>query len=208
LVDRLFRLHVKAKGVLLFCLFFIVPLSLFSKEFVVADSILDERAAQKIEEMGEELFRKSGVKVVLIAKEKGGEDIVTHAKSFAKELKEPYAILTLFLAEQKVDIYHSKGLEKEFDKEAILSPLPWQGTIIPLLTNKKKEVGVSAALLNGYADVVEQIAQSRKITLESSIGSSNKTTISIVKLLVYGFVGVLVILMIIRRIKERAKSKN
>jgi len=208
LVDRLVHFSAKAKGIFLFCLFLILPLTLFSKEFVVYDPILDERAAQKIEEMGEELFRKSGVKVFLIAKEKGGQDIVDYAKNFAKELSSPYVILTLFLTEQKVDIYHSKGLESQFDKEAMLSPLPWKGTIIPLLTNKKKEVGVSAALLNGYADIVDQIAAYRNITLESSIGSSNKTTISIVKLLVYGFVGVLVVLMIIRRIKERAKSKS
>ena len=61
---------------------------------------------------------------------------------------------------------------------------------------------MSPALLNGYADLVEQIAASRKIVLESSIGSSNKTTISVVKNLIYGFVGVLVVLMLIRRMRK------
>lgn len=85
----------------------------------------------------------------------------------------------------------------------MLSPMPWKGTIIPLLTNKKKEVGVSPALLNGYGDLVDQIASYRKITLESSIGNANKTTISVVRLLVYGFVGSLIVLVIIRRIRNR-----
>ena len=73
---------------------------------------------------------------------------------------------------------------------------------------KKKVLDVTPALLNGYADIVDQIAAYRKITLESSIGSANKDTLNIIKLLVYGFVAVLVILMLIRRMKERAKSKN
>lgn len=197
-------LHVKAKGIFLFCLLLITPLFSLAKEYVIYDDILDERAAVKIQEMGEELYQKSGVKVFLVAKKSGeGEEILSYEKRFAQTLTPPYAILTLFLEEKKVDIYHSSGIEKEFDKDAMLSPMPWKGTIIPLLTNKKKEVGVSPALLNGYGDLVDQIAGYRKITLESSIGNANKTTISVVRLLVYGFVGSLILLVIIRRIRNR-----
>ena len=117
-------------------------------------------------------------------------------------------LLTLFLEEKKVDIYASLGLEKEFDKESMLSPLPWRGTIIPLLTEKKKVLDVTPALLNGYADIVDQIADYRKIKLESSIGSANKNTLGVVKFLVYGFVATLVILMLIRRRRKRANAKS
>jgi hypothetical protein len=102
-----------------------------------------------------------------------------------------------------VDVYTSPGLEKEFDREALLSPLPWKGTIIPLLTSKKKEVGVSPALLNGYAELVEEIAQYRKIELESAIGSANKTTINLVRVLLYSFMAIVIVLIIYRRIKSR-----
>ncbi|KFL33523.1 hypothetical protein JU57_11020 [Sulfurospirillum sp. SCADC] len=197
-------LHVKAKRLSLLCLLFFFPILVFAKEFVIYDETLEERTAQKIEEMGSELFAKSGVKVILIAKKSaGGENIIAYEQNFAKDLTPPYALLTLFLEEQKVDIYASTGLEKEFDKEAMLSPLPWRGTILPLLTTKKKEVSVGPALLNGYGDLVDQIAAYRNVKLESSIGSSNKTTISIVRLLIYGFVAVLVIIMLIRRMKKR-----
>ncbi|MDD3343373.1 MAG: TPM domain-containing protein [Sulfurospirillaceae bacterium] len=175
-----------------------------AKEFVINDNVIEERTAQKIEEMGQELFSKSGVRVYLIAKQNGGgENIIAFEKEFSKTLQTPYALLTFFLQDQKVDIYYSAGLEKEFDKEAMLSPLPWQGTIIPLLTEKKKEVSASAALLNGYADLVEQIAASRKITLQSAIGSSNKTTLMVIKIGVYGFVLVLLLIVLYRRIKKR-----
>lgn len=197
-------LHVKAKKLLLLCFIAFSPVLIFAKEFVVYDDNLEEKTAQKIEEMGSELFTKSGVKVILIAKKSGeGENILTYEQNFAKNLTAPYVLLTLFQAEKKVDVYYSKGLEKEFDREALLSPFPWSGTIIPLLTSKKNEVSVGPALLNGYADLVEQIAAYRKIELESAIGSANKITINIVRLLIYGFMVVVVGLIIYKRIKSR-----
>ena len=196
-------LHTQAKKLWLFCLISLLPVLVFAKDFVVYDDILEEKTALKIEEMGQELFAKSGVKVILIAKKNGNENILAFDQNFAKDLTPPYALLTLFQAEQKVDVYTSPGLEKEFDREALLSPLPWKGTIIPLLTSKKKEVGVSPALLNGYAELVEEIAQYRKIELESAIGSANKTTINLVRVLLYSFMAIVIVLIIYRRIKSR-----
>lgn len=196
-------LHIQAKKLWLLCLISFLPVLVFAKDFVVYDDILEEKTAQKIEEMGQELFAKSGVKVILIAKKNGNENILAFEQNFAKDLTPPYALLTLFQAEQKVDVYTSPGLEKEFDREALLSPLPWKGTIIPLLTSKKKEVGVSPALLNGYAELVEEIAQYRKIELESAIGSANKTTINLVRVLLYSFMAIVIVLIIYRRIKSR-----
>jgi len=196
-------LHIQAKKLWLLCLISLLPVLVFAKDFVVYDDILEEKTAQKIEEMGQELFAKSGVKVILIAKKNGNENILAFEQNFAKDLTPPYALLTLFQAEQKVDVYTSPGLEKEFDREALLSPLPWKGTIIPLLTSKKKEVGVSPALLNGYAELVEEIAQYRKIELESAIGSANKTTINLVRVLLYSFMAIVIVLIIYRRIKSR-----
>jgi hypothetical protein len=196
-------LHVSTKKLWLLCLISFLPILVFAKDFVVYDDILEEKTAQKIEEMGQELFAKSGVKVILIAKKSGNENILAYEQNFAKDLTPPYALLTLFEAEQKVDVYASAGLEKEFDREALLSPLPWKGTIIPLLTSKKKEVGVSPALLNGYAELVEEIAKYRNIELESAIGSANKTTINIVRLLLYSFMAMVVVLIIYRRMKNR-----
>jgi len=196
-------LHVKAKGLILFCFFLFLPFGIFAKEFVLNDEVIEERAAQKIEEMGQELFQKSGVKVYLIAKKSGnGENIIVFEQNFAQTLTPPYAILTLFLEDQKVDIYHSPDLAKEFDKESMLSPLPWRGTILPLLTGKKKDVSVSAALLNGYGDLVDQIASFRKIQLESSIGSANKDTIYLFKFFIYGFLVVMIILILRKRMKK------
>lgn len=198
-------LHVKAKGFLFFCLFLFLPFYLVANEFVINEGVIEGRAAQKIEEMGQELFQKSGIKVYLIAKKSGnGENIIAYEKHFSQDLTPPYVLLTLFLEDQKVDIYNSPDLDKAFDKESMLSPLPWSGTILPLLTGKKKDVSVSAALLNGYGDIVDQISDSKKITLESSIGSSNKNTLGIFRFLIYGFLFVMAILILRKRMQKSA----
>lgn len=197
------RFYMQAKKLWLLCFIAFIPAWVFAKDFVIYDNILEERTAQKIEEMGSELFEKTGVKVILIAKAQGNQNIVAFEQDFAKDLKAPYALLTLFLAEKQVDVYNSAGLEKEFDKETLLSPLPWKGSIIPLLTSKKQEVSVGPALLNGYAELVEEIAASRKIELQSAIGNANKTTINLVRLVLYGFMAMVVVLIIYRRMKNR-----
>ena len=76
----------------------LLPVLVFAKDFVVYDDILEEKTAQKIEEMGHELFAKSGVKVILIAKKNGNENILAFEQNFAKDLTPPYALLTLFQA--------------------------------------------------------------------------------------------------------------
>lgn len=198
-------LHVQAKGFILFCLLLFISSSAFAQEFVINEGVIEERSALKIEEMGQELFKKSSIQVYLIAKKNGnGENIIDFEKNFSKDLKPPYALLTLFLEEQKVDIYNSPELNREFNKEAMLSPLPWTGTILPLLTGKKKDVSVSAALLNGYGDMVDQIADFRKIQLESSIGSSNKDTLGILRISIYGFLFLMAVLIIRKRMKKSA----
>ena len=70
------------------------------------------------------------------------------------------------------------------------------------MTSKKNEVSVGPALLNGYAELVEQIAAYRKVELESAIGNANKTTINIVRLLLYSFMACVVVLIIYKRMKR------
>ncbi len=159
-----------------------------AKSFVVNEDVILQKTVGKIEQMANELYKKTGIKAYLIAKKSlEGKSIVEFEKEFAKKIKPPFVLLTLSLNDKKVDIYASAGVKKLFDKEAILSPYPWEGSIIPLLTGKKKNVSVSAALLNGYADLVERIAKNRGIKLQSGIGNTNKELISLLNISIFGF---------------------
>jgi len=189
--------------------FFLLALVLFSvslnaKKFVYNDGVILKKTEAKIEQMANELFLKTGVSAYLVSKKDlNGTNIVTYEKEFAKDKKAPFAIICLAKKEQKVDAYNSPDLDDAYDKSSLLSPYPWNGTIIPLLTGKKKNVSISAALLNGYADMVEQIASSKNVKLDSAIGSTNRDIIYFVKISIYLFLFIMIGLYFIRRVRKR-----
>ncbi|MDY6119978.1 MAG: hypothetical protein SPI03_01360 [Campylobacter sputorum] len=177
-------------------------------EFVLAnDEILKAPLVEKISSIGNEMLAKSGVFVGIVAIDSlNGKKLKDITLSYASNIKKPYVILSLVKKDHLVDIYESdKELLKEFDKEQILSVIPGRGTIIPILANTKKDSTPSydAALLNGYADIVEQIAQYRKIELKNTIGNSNKNTINVFRAIFY--CGILVVVFAFLYYKFRKK---
>ncbi len=171
----------------LFIVFF--SLSLNASLIIENNEVLPGKTVDKIEQMGDELKEKTGVNVYLSAvKNSDKRKITDYEKEQSKNLQKPFVLLTIFLDSKKLDIINSKELDNRFDKEQILSPIPWSGSILPLLTShsKKPEAAVEAALLNGYADIVEQIANSYNVELKSSIGNQNKIVYDIIRFIFYG----------------------
>ncbi len=192
----------KHKKILTLLVLILFTVTLQAKKFVYNDGVIVNKTEVKIEEMANELYKKTGVGAYLLAKrELNGKSVVEYEKSFASKLQHPYTILMITLKEQKVDVFNSPDLDKNFDKEAMLSPFPWSGTIIPLLTGKKN-YSVSAAMLNGYADMVQQIADSKNIELKSGIGSTNRNMIFFLKIFVYLFLILVIGWYFINRVRK------
>ena len=182
---------------------FLFSVTLQAKKFVYNDGVILNKTEVKIEQMANELYKKTGVSAYLLAKKRlDGKTIFTYEKEFAKKLTPPFAILAITLNEQKVDIYNSKDLDSAFDKDALLSPLPWSGTIIPLLT-QKKNYSVSAAMLNGYADMVQQIANSKDVELKSGIGSTNRYMIMFLRLSIYLFLFIIIGWYFVNKVRKK-----
>jgi len=194
---------IKHKKIYTLLVLFLFTISLHAKKFVYNDGVILNKTEVKIEEMANELFEKTGINAYLLTKKNiDGKNTIEYEKEFAKNLRKPFAILFITLKEQKVDIYNSPDLDLAFDKSAILSPYPWKGSIIPLLTGKKKNVSMSAAMLNGYADMVEQLANFKNIKLESGLGSTNRNMIFTLKFSIYLFLFVMIGWYIIKRRKK------
>ncbi len=147
-----------------------------------------------------------------------GTNIVEYEKELLKEFSEPTILLTFSELDSQVDILaNDASLYEYFNKKQVLSPVasPVQafimavlysksfegfkemvtdadGTILPLLAGKAKEGEIlgkySGAMFNGYTDIAEQIATSKKIVLENAAGNANKNSILLVKVLFYGFI--------------------
>ena len=60
----------------------------------------------------------------------------------------------------------------------------------------------NAAILNGYADIAEQIASSLNLQLESSVGNSNKTTLNFLRFFIYGLVAFFIIVIFYKKVKN------
>ncbi len=172
------------------CAFFISTLLVADTAFVlVNESIISEKVSTKVQSIGSELFEKTGIGVyVALPKSLEKQTIHEYEKELVKTLKKPFVLLTLVKEQKQVNIVHSEGLGEMFDRDGVLSPFPWSGTIIPVLMgNKKDNDNHNAAVLNGYADIAEQIASHKNIVLDNALGNTNKNIYFYLKVIIYGF---------------------
>ena len=189
-------------GVRKFILIFIFLLSqslVLGANFVINnDEILSQKVSVKLNEIGSELYAKSGINLV-VGIYKDGE---LEALFKEQNLSSPYAFLLLIKGKKKVEIFADANTSKLFNKEQILSVNPESGTIIPILVSKNGKDIYNAAILNGYADIAEQIASSLNLQLESSVGNSNKTTLNFLRFFIYGLVAFFIIVIFYKKVKN------
>ncbi len=158
------------------------------------DSLIDQRAKDKINQIGDEAKSKLGVNIYVYAKSTLGldENIKTKEKieaikNFENQIliniEKPYVLLTIAVEETHVNLLFSDDLKNQINKNEILD-----GYVVPLLASKDKNTlfaKVSAATLNGYAAIADTLAESKNIKLESSIGNSGKVSSTIWRVVMY-----------------------
>ena len=181
-------------GVILSLLLFLYS-NLSAAQFILNDDkLIDDRAKEKINQIGAEVKSKLGVNIYVYAKSNLGlgENVKTKDKiEFIKNsenqivstLESPYVLLTIAVEETHVNLLFSDDLKEIIDKNDILD-----GYIVPLLASQDKNTlfaKVSAATLNGYAAIADTIAEANQIKLESSIGNAGKVSSTIWRVLMY-----------------------
>lgn len=191
------RLGVR-KFILIFIFLLSQSLALGANFVINNDEILSQKVSVKLNEIGGELYAKSGINLV-VGVYKDGE---LEALFKEQNLSSPYAFLLLIKDKKKVEIFADANTSKLFNKEQILSVNPESGTIIPILVSKNGKDVYNAAILNGYADIAEQIASSLNLQLESSVGNSNKTTLNFLRFFIYGLVAFFIIVIFYKKIKN------
>jgi len=166
-----------------------------SSQFILSgNKMIDPRSIAKIDEMGNELLKKTGISVYVYAKESYSdkkfsstkskmEFIKSYESNITKELKNPFVLLTTSLEDTHINLIASSDLNGVLDKDEILDRY-----IIPLLASKDKNsmfAKVSAAMFNGYAAITDKIAENRGVELKSSIGSAGTVTSTIWRVMMY-----------------------
>ena len=191
------RLGVR-KFILIFIFLLSQSLALGANFVINNDEILSQKVSVKLNEIGSELYAKSDINLV-VGVYKDGE---LEALFKEQNLSLPYAFLLLIKDKKKVEIFADANTSKLFNKEQILSVNPESGTIIPILVSKNGKDIYNAAILNGYADIAEQIASSLNFQLESSVGNSNKTTLNFLRFFIYGLVAFFIIVIFYKKVKN------
>ncbi len=191
------RLGVR-KFILIFIFLLSQSLALGANFVINNDEILSQKVSVKLNEIGSELYAKSGINLV-VGIYKDGE---LEALFKEQNLSSPYAFLLLIKDKKKVEIFADANTSKLFNKGQILSVNPESGTIIPILVSKNGKDIYNAAILNGYADIAEQIASSLNLQLESSVGNSNKTTLNFLRFFIYGLVAFFIIVIFYKKVKN------
>ena len=191
------RLGVR-KFILIFIFLLSQSLALGANFVINNDEILSQKVSVKLNEIGSELYAKSDINLV-VGVYKDGE---LEALFKEQNLSSPYAFLLLIKDKKKVEIFADTNTSKLFNKEQILSVNPESGTIIPILVSKNGKDIYNAAILNGYADIAEQIASSLNLQLESSVGNSNKTTLNFLRFFIYGLVAFFIIVIFYKKVKN------
>ena len=185
------------------------------------DGLIDQRAQDKILEIGTEVKLKLGVNIYVDIKENNGLNMhlsrekriklmKSIEKNMVKDLKTPYVVLTIAVDQMYANILMSDDLKETIDRDDILD-----GYVIPLLASKDKNTlfaKTSAALLNGFAQIADSIANTKNIKLESSIGNEGKVTGTIWKMLMYtlvitGIISYIVIIMREKKYKNMSKDE-
>ena len=181
-------------GVILSLLFLFCQ-NLTAQTFILNDDkLIDDRAKEKINQIGSETKSKLGVNIYVYTKSTLGLDeniktkdkiefIKNHENQLLTALEKPYVLLTISVEETHVNLLFSDEFKNVLDKNDILD-----GYVVPLLASKDKNTlfaKVSAATLNGYAAIADTIAESKNIKLESSIGNAGKISSTIWRVVMY-----------------------
>ncbi len=191
------RLGVR-KFILIFIFLLSQSLALGANFVINNDEIISQKVSVKLNEIGSELYAKSGINLA-VGIYKDGE---LEALFKEQNLSSPYAFLLLIKDKKKVEIFADANTSKLFNKGQILSVNPESGTIIPILVSKNGKDVYNAAILNGYADIAEQIASNLNLQLESSVGNSNKTTLNFLRFFIYGLVAFFIIVIFYKKVKN------
>ena len=212
------------KNIFLMMFIFVSTILANPKTYIINHSgLLDERAYIKINSIGQELENKANVQVYLDIKGSVKIDIrlpreqrfklikeieENLLKTVSANTKKDFIILTMAIDQHYTNLLYSNDKLKEIvSKDEILNEY-----VIPLLSSQDKNIiksKVSAASLNGYAQIADLLADNKGIELESSIGSAGKVVSEIWKVFMYTmfFIGIIAYTYVIMREKKAKKSE-
>ena len=146
-------------------------LPLFSQNFVLynPDALIVPKGEAFIELLSTELQEKTSFSLYVVAVDEIQGNDKLHRdlfkKGFLKNLALPYGIIFFFKSQRKIDIILQPSIQS-IDQNKIISSY-----MVPILMQDKELSAskISASILNGYAQLADEIASHYGKTLENNL---------------------------------------
>jgi len=188
----------------LLVLFFTLSLN---AKFLFNDHLVSPKAAEFIEKMGSELYSKTKVNAYLIAtndKLKRGISVYEYLKKY-QSISKPYAAIIFAPNSQRLHLVASnKELIANLDKDTILD---FAIKVIVSKDSNSLQSKYDVGLTQAYSELADEIANIKKIKLETTIKEGGRSLLKVVNfLIIVGSILVIWIFFIKPIFKKRKNS--
>lgn len=168
---------------------------LLSQNYVLQNqgSILAPKATEFIEQLSQELFEKTGVALYVAVREdlQGEGDARELRKQWKQKtlasLKTPYGVVFFLKSQKKIDIILQPQIQ-DIDIGEIITKY-----MVPILIQEKglPNPKVSASILNGYAQLADEIAESNQQKLQNNLIVDKSGSQNFIRYSIYLMLGIM-----------------
>lgn len=168
---------------------------LFSQDYVLQNQgeILSSKSAGFIRQLSQELFEKTGVALYVAVADslQGSGDAKEIRKEWKqnllKSLDSPYAVVFLVKSHKKIDIVLNPQIQG-IDVNEIITEY-----MVPILMQEKglPNPKVSASILNGYAQLADEIAEHYHQSLQNNLIVDKSGSRNLVRYSIYLMLGIM-----------------
>jgi len=192
----------------------LLPL-LLNATHILKDDLLRPEASKLIEQMGEELFSKTGINGYVVATNENFPEkfnLVAYSRKYESNVSKPYVMLIFAPNALITKASGQKGRVALIPSSEALAGLYSKSDVmdatIDVVAAKDKNTNedkFNIGIVQGFSELADQIAASKHVKMTTTLPNDTKTMIGYVKIVVY--IGALFVLwiFILRPILMRIK---
>lgn len=187
----------------------LISAPLFSQNFVLQNQgdILNPKSIDFIQQLSSELSEKTGIALyVAVRDELVGENAKEARRAWKEEilssLKAPYGVIFFVKSHKKIDIVLNPQI-KGIDSSEIITEY-----MVPILMQEKglPNPKISASILNGYAQLADEIAESKKVSLENNLVVDKSGSKNLVRYSIYAMLAIMLTIIALIYVFGRNKK--
>jgi len=189
---------------------------LLNATHILKNDILKIEASNLINEMGDELFAKTGINGYVIATNEHfpvGFNFVEYSKKYEKEMSKPY-ILFIFASQAKITeeiemkgrvglIPSSEEVRSLYDYNSVRDAAV---NVVSVKDSNTDEDKHNIGVLQAFSELADNIADAKSVELTTTIPNDTQTMVWVLRIIIY--IGAILVLWIyvLRRLYTRIKN--